>query len=434
MIFGVRMYKAFKTRVQGLSNDEYDIIRELCSISGRLYNYALYYYRQEFFSTGEFIDYPLSYKLTKDNENYKLLQAGCSQQTLKHVDRAIESFKSLKKLVKSGEYPEDAVRLPKYKRGERYYGIWCSRNSITIRNNKFRIPFSRAFKRKHHCEIWVSVPEYVDTSCLKEVSILPDKRGDEFTIIFVCDVQPEDKHLSKRNALGIDIGVDNLMTCVSTTGDTFIVDGKAVKSYNQHYNKEYARLKSIITIDTIGKRAVKKGDHIPLTHRMFRMIWDRENYMLDYMHKSVRLVVDYCISHDIGVIVIGRNKGWKHKVNMGDANNQNFVSIPYTKLYDQLAYLCDKYGIEYIEVNEAYTSKASCLDWDTIPVNRRKGCKFSGTRKHRGLYESSSGRVLNADVNGAGNILRKGKQNLDSLAILGLCKGLLASPLRLMVS
>jgi IS605 OrfB family transposase len=428
------MYETTKTLVEGLTDEEYKLIRELCSISGRLYNSALYNYRQEFFKTGKLLTYPDIYVDLKTSPHYKLLQAGCAQQTLKHVDRAMKSFQALSKLADAGEYPEDAVRLPRYKRGEKYYGIWCSTNAITIHNRMFMVPFSRDFKAEHHQEIWIPVPEHVDIERLKEVSILPDKHGVMFTIAFVCDVEPDDKHLSKRNALGIDVGVDNLMACVSTTGDTFIVDGRTAKSYNQYYNKRYAKLKSIATVDAIGKREVREGDRIPTTKRMSRMNRHRDNYMTDYMRKSARIVVDYCIAHDIGTIVIGRNKGWKHRVSMGDANNQNFVSLPYTKLYTQLSYLCEKYGLEYVEVNEAYTSKASCLDWDVIPSRRGGKHSFSGLRKHRGLYESASGRVVNADVNGAGNILRKGKQDMDSLSVLGLCSGLLASPTRLRVS
>ena len=428
------MYTAVKTLIKGLSKDEFDVLRELCAASGRLYNCGLYNSRQEYFETENIFPYALNCKLLKSNENYKTLQSGCAQQTLKHVHSAMESFKALKDLAASGEYPEDAVRLPKYKRGERYYGIWCSTNAIRIHGRKFRMPFSNSFRKKHKT-IWIDIPEYVDVATVKEVSILPRDSGKEFYIVFTCDVEPEDKHLSKSNVLGIDVGVSNLMTCVSTTGDTFIVDGKALKAFNQYYNKEYARLKSIATIDAIGHRKVEKGDRIPITRRMKHLNRYRDNYTSDYMKKAARLVVNYCLFNNIGSIVIGRNKGWKYKSNMGDKNNQNFVFIPYTKLYTQLKYLCERYGIEYIEVNEAYTSKASCLDWDIIPVRRRKhGYEFSGKRKHRGLYVSSCGFCINADVNGAGNILRKGKQNLDALSVLRLCSGLLASPSRLRVS
>jgi IS605 OrfB family transposase len=150
------------------------------------------------------------------------------------------------------------------------------------------------------------------------------------------------------------------MTCVSTIGDSFIIDGRKLKSYNHYYNKEYARRKSIATVDAIGHRKVESGDRIPTTKAMRRMNRKRDNYMTDYMRKACRMVINYCLDNKVGCIVIGRNKKWKHKVNMHKDDNQNFVYIPYTKLYAQLAFLCEKYGIEYIEVNEAYTSQSSC--------------------------------------------------------------------------
>ena len=426
------MYTAFRVKLDNLTEYAYTTLYELCQASGRLYNVGLYNSRQQYFKDGSILSYEDNYHLSKMNENYKILQAGCAQQTLKRVSFSMKSFDALQDLVAKGEYPEDAVRLPKYKRGERLYPFWCSSNAITIKDRKFKIPFSQEFMKTHEA-IWVNIPNYVDVNTVKEVMIKP--YDDDFYITFTCNVEPENLKFDSTCVLGIDVGVSNLMTCVSTIGDSFIIDGRKLKSYNHYYNKEYARRKSIATVDAIGHRKVESGDRIPTTKAMRRMNRKRDNYMTDYIRKACRMVINYCLDNKVGCIVIGRNKKWKHKVNMHKDDNQNFVYIPYTKLYTQLAFLCEKYGIEYIEVNEAYTSQSSCLDFDVIPKYRRgKHHKFSGSRVHRGVYVSRYGLRINADSNSAGNMIRKCKQDvLDSKAIYELCKGLLASPLRLTV-
>ena len=161
-------------------------------------------------------------------------------------------------------------------------------------------------------------------------------------------------------------------------------------------------------------------------------ITDRRNRRIsDVMHKSARYIINYCISHDIGTIVIGYNKDIKRNVNMGSQNNQNFVQIPTYQLRVLLMNLCERYGMQCIETEESYTSKASFLDLDELPVwNPEKPYHkpFSGKRVHCGLYVTGCNIMLNADVNGACNILRKSKQNFDYEK---LCKGLLTDPVRI---
>ena len=157
------------------------------------------------------------------------------------------------------------------------------------------------------------------------------------------------------------------------------------------------------------------------------------NRVRDIIRKTARHIADYCIEKDIGSIYVGCNPEFKRSANLGDSNNQNFVQIPFGLFRRQLSFLCWKYGIEYIEQEESYTSKSSVLDQDELPVYdpTQQFCgKFSGKRIHRGLYRSKNGTIINADINGSANILRKGKQNLD---FGKLCMGLLASPERIRV-
>jgi IS605 OrfB family transposase len=270
--------------------------------------------------------------------------------------------------------------------------------------------------------IVIPFPERLSDKIIKEVRIIPFDDGRHFRIHYVFEVTSEEKGLNKDNALAIDLGVNNLAACVSTVGTPFIMDGRKLKSINHQWNREKARLQSV---------AKKQGKDI--TSRINRITEKRNNRVRDIIRKTARHIADYCIAQDIGSVYVGYNPDFKQSTNLGDSNNQNFVQIPFGQFRQQLSFLCWKYGIDYIEQEESYTSKSSVLDRDELPVYDPKqqiSGKFSGQRIHRGLYMSKNGTAINADVNGSANILRKGKQNLD---FEKLCMGLLASPERIRV-
>ena len=265
-------------------------------------------------------------------------------------------------------------------------------------------------------------PERLREKTIKEVRIIPFDNGRHFKIQYVYEVASEEKGLNKDNAIAIDLGVNNLATCVSTVGTPFIMDGRKLKSINHQWNREKARLQSV---------AKKQGKDV--TSRINRITEKRNNRVRDIIRKTARHIADYCIAQDIGSVYVGYNPDFKQSTNLGDSNNQNFVQIPFGQFRQQLSFLCWKYGIDYIEQEESYTSKSSVLDRDELPVYDPKqqiSGNFSGQRIHRGLYVSKNGTAINADVNGSANILRKGKQNLD---FEKLCMGLLASPERIRV-
>ena len=165
-----------------------------------------------------------------------------------------------------------------------------------------------------------------------------------------------------------------------------------------------------------------------------RITTKRNNRAKDYIRKTARYIVNYCIEHNIGTIVCGYNGDFKRFINLGKVTNQQFTQISFGSLREQLANLCEQYGMRYIEQEESYTSKSSFLDMDKLPVYNPEQPytgSFSGKRIRRGLYRFADGRTANADLNGAANILRKSKQNFD---FEELCKGLLASPLRIRVA
>ena len=197
------------------------------------------------------------------------------------------------------------------------------------------------------------------------------------------------------------MGINNLITAVSNDGKSFIIDGKRLKSINQWYNKENARLQSVKDKQRFGRKT---------TNRQKNIARDRNNKVNDYMNKAARKVLDYCIANDIGTLVVGYNETFQRSSHIGKQNNQNFVNIPYGQLRSKLEYLCELNGIVFVKQEESYTSKSSFWDKDDIPVynaDNPKEYQFSGNRVHRGLYRTASGKTFNADVNGALNIMRK---------------------------
>lgn len=411
--------------VRGLTKKQYMLLKEMCQYANNLYNVALYNIRQHYFSTKKFLTYETNYHECKSNENYGLLQAGISQQIMKVVDRNFKSFFNLIKKCKQGEYRYHQVNLPCYRKKGELFNLIMSTNAFTIKEGYLHIPMSRTFRALHPDakEIKIRFPKRLADKTIKEVRLLPCHNGKYFKVQYVYEIVPEEISLNAENCLSIDFGVNNLATCVSTVGTPFIVDGRKLKSINHQWNKELAKLRSIST---------KQGQFT--SDRIQRMTTKRNNRVNDIIKKSARYIINYCIQHDVGTIVVGYNVDFKKNTNLGKQNNQNFVQIPLGNLRQQLEFLCWKYNIQYIEQEESYTSKSSFLDNDILPEYKPEQPyigTFQGKRIKRGLYQASTGAVLNADVNAAANILRKSKQNVNHDK---LCKGLLASPARIRLS
>lgn len=219
---------------------------------------------------------------------------------------------------------------------------------------------------------------------------------------FISEVEPEPVEVNPKSAISIDLGVDNLAACVDTNGASFLVDGKPVKSINQGFNKRNAHLQSIK-----DKQGIKG-----FTNQQVKLVTKRNNQVRDYLNKTARFIVNHCIQNKIAQLIVGYNLGIKHEINIGKRNNQNFVQIPFHSLRSKLKALCERYGLIYTEQEESYTSKASAIDGDDIPVynaDNPKTYQFSGTRVKRGLYRTLDGHLVNADLNGSGNIGRKSK-------------------------
>lgn len=411
--------------IRGLSKQQYQTLKELCQYSNNLYNVALYNIRQYFFNEKQFLTYESNYHECKGNENYTLLQAGVAQQTLKVADRSFKSFFNLLKKCKTGDYRYHDVKIPHYRKKGGYFNLILSTNAISVVNGYFKLPISREYRKLHPDmeDILIPYPERLNGAELKEVRICPYDNGKYFKIQYVYHWYKEETLVNPDNIMAIDLGVENLATCVSNIETPFIMDGRKLKSINQYWNKEKTRLQSI---------AMKQG--MRTTHQINRITTKRNNCVNDVIKKTARYIINNCIEHQIGTLIVGYNKDFKRSVNIGKINNQNFVQIPLGNLRQQLEFLCWTYGINYIEQEESYTSKSSFIDGDILPEYKAEQPylgQFSGKRIHRGLYQSKDGIVINADVNGSANIGRKCKQNFT---FEELSSGLLASPKRIRIA
>ena len=416
------MYLTVKQQVKHLSKDDYKTMKELCRIAKNLTNQAIYNIRQHYFAEGEYLNYQKNYALLKTSDNYKLLNSNMAQQILKEVDCSFKSFFGLLKLAKKGKYSFKDCKLPNYLSKDGYTTLIIG--FVRLNGNKLILPFSNTYKKTHQ-SVEIAIPPVLLDKKIKEIRIIPKANARFFEIQYIYETECIQRNLNTKNALAIDLGINNLVTAVSSKGNTFIIDGKKLKSINQWYNKEIARLQSIKDRQHYGERPTNKQRSITL---------NRNNKVNDYMSKIARKVIDYCILNDIGTLVVGYNETFQQSSNIGKANNQTFVNIPYGKLRGKLEYLCRLNNIVYMKQEESYTSKASFWDKDTIPVYNADNPKqyvFSGKRIHRGLYQCANGKTLNADVNGALNILNK--SSVVDLTVL-YSRGEVDTPIRIRIA
>ena len=392
------MYLTVKQQVKHLSKEDYITIRELCHTAKNLVNEAIYNVRQYYFTECEFLKYEKNYTLLKNSPNYKALNSNMAQQILKEVDGAFKSFFGLLKLVKQKKYAFTGCKLPHYLPKDGYTTLIIA--FVRLNGNKLILPFSNSFKKTHK-PIEITIPPILLDKTIKEIRIIPKANARFFEIQYIYEAECIQRNLNIQNALALDLGINNLVTAVSNHGQSFIIDGKRLKSINQWFNKENARLQSIKDKQHFGKKP---------TNRQKVIARNRNNKVNDYMNKTARKVIDYCIINDIGTLVVGYNETFQRNSNIGKQNNQNFVNIPYGQLRNKLEYLCILNDIVFIKQEESYTSKSSFWDKDNIPVynaDNPKEYQFSGRRLQRGLYKTASGKIINADVNGALNIMRK---------------------------
>lgn len=391
-------------------------ISDLCKVSNNLYNQALYVFRETLSNEDKWLSYfelDAILKNTKNldgNINYRLLKAQCSQQVLRVLDKNIKGYyKSVQDCKKHPNKYKEKPELPNYRKRGSEFNLYYTNQNCRIKDGK--IILSK--------ELSIDIPQYEKYSELikdfKQVRIKPLHSGYKVEIIYdVKDVEIP-KEMEEKVA-SIDLGIDNLATLISEDF-TVLFSGKFVKSYNQLFNKTLAKLNSIKDLQKI------KG----ITKRIKKLYYDREQYIEDVFHKISRRIVNLLIDSNITKLVVGYNKGWKQNVNMGKRNNQKFTQIPFARLVSYLEYKCELAGIEMIAHEESYTSKCDSLAFETIGKHEN----YLGKRKKRGLFQSSTGKLVNADVNGALNIMRKVVGDSCESVRRIIDRGLLFNPVRI---
>ena len=392
-----------------------DILSELCKISKNLYNQTLYIAKQELNNNNRWLSYYDLEKIMKATTNldgtinYKLLKAQVAQQCIKQVDKDIRGYiKAIKEWSKNKGKFNGKPKLPKYKKLNKNQLVYTNQSCqikdgvlVLAKNIKIRIPQWDKYKER--------------LNRFQQVQVNPKQYGKfSVNIIYLAD-DIMVGNANERKYASIDLGIDNLVTMIVEDCKPIIYNGKQVKASNQFFNKEYARLKSQLN--------VKKKQYT--SKRISRMYSKRNNALNDVFHKMSRHIVRILVSNGITDIGVGYNKGWKDSIHLGHKNNQTFVQIPYLKLIEYLEYKCEMCGIRMITNEEAYTSKCDSLVMEDIG----KHDTYLGKRIKRGLFQSSSGKLLNADINGALNIMRK---VIGDSAIISriINSGLLFNPIR----
>ena len=387
-----------ETHIIKESDPIYAWILDECLRSKNLYNRALYVYRQAF--TGKHDNIPefkdiinhdkfiASFALVnrlnelKDNDFCSMMKKNGAQQIVFQVDRTMKSwFAALKSYKKDPSKFRGRPRIPSYKKKDEL-------NCLTYTTADAKLQKDGTINLRRD----IKLPIHTNLSSFQQVRLVPKNGHVQVEIIYNKEIT--DSSLDKTRAIGIDLGLNNLMAITSNIGNiSNLVNGRPLKSVNQYYNKRKAHLISLL----------EKGK-LKSSKRLRRLEMKRMMKIKDYLHKTSRRVVELMEQNNIGTCFIGHNNGWKNEVEMGKRNNQNFVSIPYSSLINMLRYKIEEKGGVLIELNEAYTSKCSFLDNEEI----RKHETYKGKRVKRGLFLSGSNKTINADINGSLNILKRG--------------------------
>ena len=362
------------------NDDRYKILDEVCFKSKNLYNAALYEIRQYFFNTKQFLNWFSIDKMFKEKkqDDYYSLPCKVSQQTLKLLN---QNFKSFFSLLKKKNYTKKKS-IPKYldKSKGRFVAVYTN----------------QAISKKEHRNgiIQLSGTDFkiktkVDGNSINQVRIVP--KNSYYKVEVIYEVEEIEELEDNDKYAAIDLGVNNLSTVSFNESKPFIINGKPLKSINQFYNKRKAELQSKLS----GNRKT--------TNKINSITRKRNNKIKNYLHKASRCIVNHLVSNNVNTLIIGKNDNWKQETNIGKKNNQNFVSIPHSQFVEMISYKCKLIGIAVMITEESYTSKCSFIDNEEMKHHE----EYKGKRIKRGLFRTNKGKLINADLNGSLNIMRK---------------------------
>lgn len=329
--------------------------------------------------------------INQSDYNCKDLSSQTSQQITSKVTQSFKDFKkALFDYIEHKEKYKAKPELPNYKENNSMSGFYFTNQVCTIKNNqinfpktKLKLPFTYQCKGRH-----------IRTEVIRKYN--------EFELSIVFEQDPKPKFKETNVVASIDLGVNNIVAITTNNGQSLLVKDKSLKSINQFANKEIARIHSAQTTLKANSKVVSS--------KQLMKVYQKHNRRIEhFMYCTASIVLKFCLENNVSKLVIGKNKGWKEDVPFKKEDKQNFIHIPFNKLIFKIKEKLSCYGIEVLEQEESYTSKASALDFDKLPIYNGKSAntKFSGRRVKRGLYKTKNGILINADLNGSLNIMRK---------------------------
>ena len=395
-------------------------LNEQFNLSTLLYNQGRHFINEYYKKESKFLSYceldKLLKNLTELNFYKQMCKSQVAQQCLKQLNSNYTSyFKALKDFKKNPNKYNGMPKKPKFKTKQN--GITFTYQSIKIKdqfiiiNKKYKIHIPNKVYNK-------------ELDNFKTISFIP--YYNKVKVIISYETKELNSDLNLDEYLSIDLGMNNLCTCISSD-DCFVLNGKPLKSINQFYNKKLGKLQS--------ERPLKceKQDFNYNSSKIDNLSHKRIKKIDDFLHKASKYLVDFCVKHKIGTIVIGRNKEWKESIQLSKFTNQKFVYIPFYKLFKMIEYKCKRIGINLVTQEESYTSKCDSLSFESIEFHK----DYLGKRIKRGLFKSGIGKIVNADINGALNILRKYliKNVINEFSVIQkiIDRGLLYRPCRITI-
>ena len=365
-----------------LNNEQYKLIKSYCLHSNSLYNCGLYIIKQHYKETTKYIGFNQLYHEMKNNVHYQELPSFVAQQIFRLCDKNYRAFFSLLRRKNTGKYI-GPINEPHFRKPNSEFVLVFDNTRVKVRKNELKLTKNLKFKFTHDLK-----------GTIKQTIIKP--RGGKYYEISIQYEPNESTPLPQKDNhryLSIDLGLNNLAACFSNVGPSFLIAGRPLKAYNQFYNKRAANLRSQLQTKN-GKK---------WSNRMSRINVCRDNFIDTYFNQCVAHIRKYCLKHKISKVICGYNESWKQNIDMGKVNNQKFCAVPHFLFKQKLQNKLAECGIETELHEESHTSKCSFLDKEKIEHHD----EYMGKRIKRGLFKSKDGKLINADINGAANIMRK---------------------------
>lgn len=397
--------KRVEKHVINKQNKFYQMLREKCHIAKNIYNHGNYLIRQEFINNGKYLKYEEVEQLMKTNTQYPdywdLCLANSSQQILKVLDKNWKSFfESIKDYKVNPTKYNGRPKLPKYLKKDGFKEFALTNAQIWVhKDNLIHFPKSMSVNN----ERFTIKPRFITFNNFvkfNQCRIIPKHDRIVVELVYTIEIK-EKKNIFEDNIASIDLGIDNFATIVTNTFvKPIIINGKGLKSCNQYFNKEISKIQF----------SLMENNNQYTSHEYYRILNKREDKIENFMYKASNFVINFCLKHKIDTLIVGKNDGWKQFCKLGKANNQHFYYIPYNTFINKLRYKCEEVGIKLIITEESYTSGTRFLDNEQ--PNKKN---YDITRRiHRGLFKSNTGKLINADVNAAYQIIKKVFRNAAS--------------------